>query len=91
MGHFLATNSSGGGFEVMGATLETDLFAAAKDRFSFIKDAPDYTEFCGTLRKHGTKNGWVVAATTLGQIPEPLKDYMGLQVEPEETDEGPDP
>ncbi len=36
MVHFLATNSPGGGFEVMGATRETDLFAAAKDRFSFV-------------------------------------------------------
>jgi len=91
MRHFLATNSQGGRFEVMGATLEADLFAAAKDRFSFIKDAPEYAEFCGTLRKHGTKNGWVVSATTLDQIPETLRDYMEVRVEPESSDEPPEP
>lgn len=91
MQHFLATNSPGGGFEVMGATREADLFAAAKDRFGFIKDAPDYTEFCATLRKHGLKNGWVVAATTLEQIPETLRDYMGVRVDPKNSDESPEP
>lgn len=89
MQHFLATNSLGGGFEVMGATLETDLFRAAEERFSFIKDAPDYAEFCATLRKHGTKNVWVVAATTLDEIPKTLRDYMGVQSDPDAGPEEP--
>lgn len=89
MRHFLATNSPGGGFEVMGATLETDLFRAAEGRFSFIRDAPDYGEFCATLRKHGTKNGWVVAATTLQKIPETLRNYMDVEPYPHVTDEEP--
>lgn len=89
MRHFLATNSQGGGFEVMGATLETDLFRAAQDRFSFIQGAPDYAEFCATLRKHGTKNGWVVAATTLDEVPKTLRDYMEVQADPDAGPEGP--
>jgi len=89
MQHFLATNTRGGGFEVMGAAREEDLFDAARDRFSFIPQAPDYEEFCATLRKHGTKNGWVVAATTLEEIPRILRDYMGIQGELESGHEGP--
>lgn len=89
MHHFLATNSLGGGFEVIGATLEADLFTAAQERFSFIKDAPDYAEFCATLRKHGTKNGWVVAATTLDEVPKTLRDYMGVQADPDAGPGGP--
>lgn len=89
MQHFLATNSQGGGFEVMGAALEADLFRAAEGRFTFIKDAPDYQEFCATLRKHGTKNGWVVAATTLDEVPKTLRDYMGVQPDPDAGPEGP--
>lgn len=89
MQHFLATNSPGGGFEVMGAASEEDLFAAARKRFGFLPEEPDYPAFCGTLRKHGTKNGWVVAATTLEAIPETLRDYMGVQVYPETGHEGP--
>jgi hypothetical protein len=89
MHHFLATNTAGGGFEVMGATLETDLFAAVKARFSFFPEAPDYAEFCATLRKHGRKNGWVVAATTLEEIPETLNNYMGVRVDLDAEHEGP--
>jgi hypothetical protein len=89
MTHFLATNTSGGGFEVMGAASEADLFAAARERFSFLPEAPDYPAFCETLRKHGTKNGWVVAATTLEAIPENLRDYMGVELEAQVTVEGP--
>lgn len=91
MGHFLATNSPGGGFEVMGATREADLFAAAEDRFGFIRDAPDYTEFCVTLRKHGLKNGWVVASATLEEIPKILKEYMELRVDLENSGEALEP
>ena len=89
MAHFLATNSQGGGLEVMGARDEAHLFSAARERFSFIKGAPDYHEFCEMLRKHGTKNGWVVAATTLQEIPENLRGYIGVEPDPHVTDEGP--
>jgi hypothetical protein len=89
MRHFLATNSPGGGFEVMGAASEADLFAAARARFSFLPEEPDYPALCDTLRKHGTKNGWVVAATTLQEIPETLRNYMGVEPDPHVTDEGP--
>lgn len=89
MRHFLATNSPGGGFEVMGATSEADLFEAARQRFGFLPEEPDYPAFCETLLKHGTKNGWVVAATTLEEIPETLRDYMGVELEAQVTDEGP--
>jgi len=91
MRHFLATNSVGGGFEAMGATLETDLFAAATTRFSFIPETPDYAEFCAILRKHGTKNGWVVAATTLDEIPETMSYYMGVRTELNARHEEPGP
>jgi hypothetical protein len=91
MRHFLATNSVGGGFEAMGATLETDLFAAATARFSFIPETPDYAEFCAILRKHGTKNGWVVAATTLDEIPETMSYYMGVRTELNARHEEPGP
>jgi hypothetical protein len=80
MTHFLATLSQGGGFEVMGAREEADLFAAAQERFSFIRGAPDYHEFCVTLRKHGTKNGWVVAATDLDGMARTLETYMGVRM-----------
>lgn len=88
MTRFLATNSPGGGFEVMGASSEPDLFEAAKVRFSFLPEQPDYPAFCETLRKHGTKNGWVVAATTLEEVPTTLKDYMGLELDAHVSDEG---
>lgn len=90
MTHFLATNTSGGGFEVMGAASEADLFAAARKRFSFLAEDPDYPAFCETLRKHGTKHGWVVCTTTLQDIPETLMDYMGVELDPHVKNEGPE-
>lgn len=89
MSHFLASNSPGGGFEVMGAACEADLFAAAKERFGFVDEQPDYAAFCETLRKHGTKHGWTVTATTLEEVPTTLKDYMGIELDAHASDEGP--
>ena len=63
--------------------------SVAKERFGFLGEQPDYASFCETLRKHGTKNGWVVAATTLLEIPETLRDYMGVELDPQVKDEGP--
>jgi hypothetical protein len=89
MTQFLATKSPGGGFEVMGAACEANLFSAAKGRFSFLPEQPDYPAFCETLRKHGTKHGWTVAATTLEEVPTTLKDYIGIELDAHASDEGP--
>lgn len=87
MCHFLATLSPGGGFQVMGAREEADLFAAARERFNFIPETHDYHDFSLTLRKHGTKNGWVVAATDLDGMARTLETYMGVRMS--EDPEGP--
>lgn len=89
MSHFLATLSQGGGFEVMGAEREADLFPAAKARFGFIRDAPDYTSFCIALRREAARNGWAVIATDLDGMRDRLEKYMGVSLD-KDADIGPE-
>lgn len=89
MTHFLATNSSGGGLEVFGSATRADLFEAAKERYSFLPEEPDYDSFCEVIRKHGRKYGWTVAATTLEEAPKILNEYMGIEEDVHVSDEGP--
>lgn len=89
MRHFLVTHSPGGGLEVTGAATEADLLEAARERYSFLPDAPDYPAFCEVLGRHGAEHGWTVAATTREDVQRNLRDILGIGLDVDVSDEGP--
>jgi hypothetical protein len=89
MAHFLATWTRAARLEVMGASSEEALHAAARERYPFIPDEGDFAGFAEALRKHGRKHGWVVAAGDLEALGRGV-EAMDLGRKPAlETEDGP--
>lgn len=57
----VAINSPGGGLYFQAATFDDALHGELRERFSFLPSDPTLDGFLGALRKHATKNGWVMA------------------------------